>query len=138
MESYRVKAEKIIGTNYKEVLKKARHFYSKLCSTTKRKPYIRSNYFRKEKIFLDLFWAHLYEKKSRRDRIRRLKFLPCAIELIQVTTSIPSSKINPNHSSEKLHRFMGLTKESEQFCVQIKESINSNKKKWFISVFPFD
>jgi len=69
--------------------------------------------------------------------MRRLKFLPCAIELIRHSVFEPTSKENPNKSSEILHRFMGMTSEKEVFFVQIKEDKRSGKK-WFISVFPIN
>lgn len=50
--------------NYREIHKNARLFYDLLCNKTKRKPYLRSTYFKGEKIFLNLFWAHLYKKNQ--------------------------------------------------------------------------
>ncbi len=43
---------------------------------------MRSAYFNKEKIFLDLFWTHLFMKQNQRDRLRRIKFFAVAIDLI--------------------------------------------------------
>lgn len=59
----------IRATGYFEVHKEAKNFYDKIKSKTKRKPYVRSAYFGKEKVLLDLFWIHLYEKKNFRDKI---------------------------------------------------------------------
>ena len=77
----------------------------------------------------------MFEKKNFTDLMRRMKFYPCALELIKNSSFQPISKENPNKSSEILHRFAGKTPENELFFVQIKEQKNSNKK-WLISVFP--
>jgi len=95
---------------------------------------VRSAYFGNNKIFLGLFWAHL-DQKNWNDRFRRLKYFPCAIDLIKYSTFAPSSKQNPNKSTEILHRFNGLTNRNEPFVVQIKED-KSSDQKWFLSVFP--
>lgn len=134
MKTYKAHSQSLSGSNYAEIRKKANRIFHQLKSKTKRKPYIRSSYFKKEKIFLDLFWSHLYEKNYW-DQIRRMKFFPCAIELIQKSRFEPISKENPNNTSEILHRFAGISSESELFFVQIKENKASSKKS-LISVFP--
>jgi len=68
--------------------------------------------------------------------MRRIKFFPCTIELIKKSKFKPTSKENPNKTSEILHRFAGITPDKELFFVQIKEEKNSNKK-WLISSFPY-
>lgn len=137
MEFYQTKSKQLTGTNFKEVKKKALIIYQKERNRSKRKAYLRSAYFRKEKIFLDLFWSHLYEKKNFTNLMRRIKLYPCALELIRHSNIKPTSKINPNKSSEILHRFQGITSNKEIFFVQIKENKNT-KSKWLISVFPID
>lgn len=137
MNFYKVKSKKIVGTSYKEIHRNALRFYAKVVSQTKRRSYVRSAYFNKDKVFLDLFWDHLYKKENHRDKKRRLKFLSCAIELIKNSTLTPASMKNPNKPSETLHRFLGTTPDHEKFTVQIKESSKS-KQKYFISVFPSD
>lgn len=137
MMFYKTKARKLTGTNFHEVRKKAFELYLKIKKHTKRKVHIRSLYFKKDKIFLDIFWGHLFEKRNFADLMRRMKFYPCAIELIQKPTFEPTSKENPNKSSEILHRFAGATPEKELFFVQIKEDKKSGKK-FLISVFPID
>lgn len=137
MKVYQTKASKLHGTNFHEVRKKAFNLYLQIKKRTKRKPYIRSAFFKKEKIFLDLFWSHLFEKKSFSDLMRRIKFYPCVLELIQKSTYEPTSKENPNKPSEILHRFGGTTLQKELFFVQIKEDKRSGKK-WLMSVFPID
>ena len=48
MKAYRTKSKKLKGTNYQEVHKKARDFYDQIKKRSKRKPYVRSVYFKKE------------------------------------------------------------------------------------------
>lgn len=90
-------------------------------------------YFGKEKIFLTQFWQHL-EKKNFGDRKRRLKFYPCALELIQFSTIEPTSR---KESGDNLYRFAGNSPNDELFYVQVREDSRS-KEKHFISVFPPD
>lgn len=135
MNFYKTKANKIKGTSYKEVHRQTRKIYDEIAKKTKRKAYIRSAYFKKEKVFLDLFWSHLFEKKHLSDLLRRLKFYPCALELIQFSKHSPSVKINPNKSSEILYRFAGITSGKEAFFVQIKRNKRGNRK-WLMSIFP--
>lgn len=102
---------------------------------SKRRTYVRSAYFNKNKIFLDLFWQHLFDKEKWQDRFRRLKYFGCAIELIQESRFAPKSKENPNNPSEILHRFYGSTAEKDAFYVQIKEDKRTGQK-FLISTFP--
>ncbi|MFA7253106.1 MAG: hypothetical protein WC107_00960 [Patescibacteria group bacterium] len=130
---YKTKSKKLGGTSYKEVIKKARKAYHEIEKRSKRTAHLRSVYFKKTNIFINLFWDHL-DQKSPRDRLRRLKLLPCAYELIENSVHKPTSKINPNNKNEILHRFGGITTNDELFYVQIKE--NKAGRKDFISVFP--
>lgn len=134
MKVYKSKVSTLSGTSYNEINSRARSLYRTYTSRTKRQPYIRSAYFRKDKIFLGLFWRHLRDKNWK-DRSRRLKFLPCAFDLIKNSKQEPSSMQNPNKSGEIIHRFAGITKDGELFFVQIKE-IKNTGRKYLISVFP--
>lgn len=133
---YKTKVSKLSGTSYKEVIKKARKAYHEIEKRSKRVAHLKSAYFKKEKIFINLFWDHL-NQKSPRDRMRRLKLLPCAFELIEKSMHKPTSKKNANNISEVLHRFGGVTQSDELFYVQVKENIKTNRKD-FISVFSED
>lgn len=133
MAFYQTKSNKLSGSNLKEAVKNARIEYKIITSATKRQPYIRSDYFKKEKVFFDYFWDHL-STKSPEERFSRIKYFKAAIELIRKCKNKPLSKKNPNKQSEILHRFMGKTKEGELFCVQIKENLKSGKK-FFMSCF---
>ncbi|HLM84227.1 MAG TPA: hypothetical protein VK254_03395 [Candidatus Bathyarchaeia archaeon] len=132
---YKAKTKKLSGTDFREVNRKAHEIYARIKKKSKRRPYVRSAYFKKEKIFLELFWTHLYGKENWRDRMRRLKYFDCIVELIQKSRFAPTSKENPNKPREILFRFYGLTAENELFCVQIKENTKT-KQKFLISVFP--
>ena len=135
MQYYQAKVGKLAGTDFREAHKNARKVYDEIRKKSKRKPHIRSKYFNKNKIFLDLFWSHLYEKRNLKDRLRRVRYYGVAIELMVNTLCKPESKENPNDRSEILHRFTGKTKNGEIFYVQIKEEKRSGHK-YFISVFP--
>lgn len=56
IKAYITKSKKLSGTNYSEVYKKAFGLYKQIESQSKRRPYIRSVYFKKDKIFLGPFW----------------------------------------------------------------------------------
>jgi uncharacterized protein YgiM (DUF1202 family) len=134
MIPYQTKAKKLAGTNYAEVKKQATIVFNQVKKRTKRTPYIRSAYFKKEKVFLNYFWDHLLQKPFK-DRTRRLKFLPCAFDLIANSKVTPTSKENVDNRNEILHRFTGQTQNKEVFFVQIKED-KRDSKKYFISCFP--
>ncbi len=135
MQYYQAKVGKIAGTDFREAHKNARKIYDEIRKRSKRKTHIRSKYFNKSKVFLDIFWDHLYTKKNLKDRLRRVRYYGVAIELIINTLFSPESKENPNNRSEILHRFGGRTKNNELFYVQIKEEKRTGHK-YFISVFP--
>ena len=137
MPIYKTKIKPFSGTRYADVGYKAFALFRQIKRKTKRRPYVRSAYFKKEKIFVELFWTHLQDKNNLRDKTRRLKYFPCALDLIRNSKHNPTSKINPNKSKEILHRFVGTTEDGTNFFVQIKEDKNS-KKKCLISVFPED
>ena len=137
MQVYKTKIKKFPGTEFREVHGPAFGLYTEIKKKTKRRAYVRSAYFNKDKIFLDLFWHHLFEKSNWRDRVRRMKYFACAIELIQKSRFEPKTKENPNKHGEILHRFYGTTAENELFYVQIKEDKKKNQK-FLISVFPSD
>lgn len=134
MKAFQVKTKKIGATRYADIIKRARKIFHNIEKKTKRRPHIRSAYFKKEKVFFDYFWAHM-DQTSHIGRQRRLKYLPCAIELIEKSHFEPFSQLNPRKKGEILHRFAGLTPENELFYVQIKENTKT-KQKFLMSVFP--
>ena len=131
---YLTRAVVLGGRTYRDVYARANHIYKQEQQKTKRKPYVRSAYFKKDKVFLELFWTHL-RQKNWRDRKRRVKYFSCALELLRHTRCDPVSVQNPNRKSEILHRFVGRTQCGEVFIVQVKEDKRSGQK-WLMSVFP--
>src|SRR3990167_10864094 len=111
MIPYQTNVSKLSGTNYQEVYKHAHDLFRRIEQKTKRKPYIRSAYFHKEKIFFDFFWTHLWRSGGNKERVRRLKYFQAALAVLQRSKNKPASKENPNKRSEILHRFAGMTKE---------------------------
>jgi len=132
---YKAKTKPFPGTRYADIGYKAHGLYNKIKRKSKRRPYIRSAYFTKSKVFLELFWHHLQDKHNLNDKTRRLKYLPCAFELIENSKIDPETRENPDKHSELLHRFTGIAPNKAIFFVQIKESKKSGKK-WLMSVFP--
>ena len=135
MGFYQSKIKAIGGSDYGEVYPQARFSFNLIKKKSKRKPYIKSRYFKQSKVFIDYFWQHLIQKTSK-DRIRRLKFLPCAFDLIKNNPMPPITKENPNNSKILLHRFFGKDRENKLFCVQILENKKTDQKH-FMSVFPY-
>lgn len=134
MQPYKCKTVKLSGTSYAEIERQARKLHNQIAARTKRNPYVRSTYFRKDKIFINLLWQHLHQKR-RRDRKRRLRYYACAIELLRNTKLEAVSKENPNRPGEILHRFAGLSGDGDIFYVQVKE-VKRTDNKFLMSVFP--
>jgi len=134
-KAYYSKFKKLSGTNYGDVHKKAFSLYTQIEKKSKRRAYLRSAYFKKDKIFLGIFWHHLGDKFSHKEKLRRLKFYPCALDLIKNSRFDPESKENVDKKSEILHRFTGITSDNEIFFVQIKEN-KTNNHKYLVSIFP--
>lgn len=134
MKAYATQSFRLSGTHWWQVSKKASSLYHNIKRKTRRKPYVRSTYFNKEKVFLESFWRHLHEKTNIRDKTRRLKYFPCAIELIENSKCKPTTKQNPNRKKEIVHRFAGVTPKNHIFYVQIKE--DRKGQKWLMSIFP--
>ncbi len=133
---YKTNRYPISGGRYRDIERKAIGFFDGIKSKSKRRPYVRSKFFKKEKIFLDIFWRHLHQKNWR-DRKRRLSLFPCSIDLIQNTAIEPVSKINKKNKSRILHRFIGETPNNMLFAVQVVEEKKTGVK-YLISVFPWE
>jgi len=129
------KTKKVSGSNLGEVYENASRFYREIARQTKRRPYIRSVYFRKEKIFFDYFWDHL-RQKSPKVKFERLQYFRAACELIKKSRNKPIVKSNPNKPHETFYKFAGLTVDEGLFFVQIKEDSKKKKGKYFMSCFP--
>ena len=133
MIPYQAKSRKISGTSYNEVMHGAFAVYDEMKKKTKRRPYVRSAYFKKEKILFDYFREHLFQKLPK-ERARRLRYFKAACELIKDSKVGPVEKTESFEKKETLYRFSGLTAEKELFYVQIKE--DKRKRKYFMSCFP--
>ncbi len=114
MIPYSTKMKKLPGSNYAEVKKEALILFNQIKKKTKRRPYIRSVYFNKQKVFFDYFWMHLFQKGPV-ERVRRLRYFGAALEVIEKSRNHPTSEENPHKKGEILHRFAGLTKNKELF-----------------------
>lgn len=134
MQIFRSKFKQIAGAEYKVIYKIAHSAYKQLAANPRRNPHVRSRYFGKEKIFLDIFWIHLSQKKWN-DRLRRLKYFNCAIDLIKNSTFSPVSIVDANDIKSVLYRFAGVSNCGGRFFVQIKHDKRSNRK-WLMSIFP--
>lgn len=123
----------ILGTNYREVCPKARKEHQKIEKLTKRQPYVRSMYFRKDKIFISLFWTHIMQKNFT-VRTERLRLYSAAIDLMRKSRFEPETIFDEKDLSTLLHRFYGVTKDGVPYCVQVKQNKRSGRKD-FMSVF---
>jgi hypothetical protein len=130
MKAYKSKYDIMRGVSRDEIIPKARKIYNEIARTTKRNPYVRSAYFNKEKVFLKLFWEHLFQK-SAGERTRRAKYYLVALDLIRNTKCQPDVY---ETSEEIRYRFYGQAKLGNDFIVQIKQNKRGNK--YHMSVFP--
>lgn len=134
MKIYRSKAQKIRRQTYRRIHDVCTKIYKEIQSKSKRRPYVRSKFFRNEKVFLELFWVHL-RQKNKKERTRRLRYFEPALDLLMHSVCTPVIKENPNKNSEILYRFHGISQDGEEFFVQVKED-KKKKQKYFMSVFP--
>lgn len=130
---WKTKSSSLQANTYSVMRNLALQHFKVIERKSKRKPYVRSKYFKKQKIFFDFFWIHLFEKNPK-DRTRRLKFLPNAIELIENSTYPP--RIVFKNSKETLYRFYGMNTLNQRFVIQIKET-SRDESRYLISVFPW-
>lgn len=131
MSVYQSKYSQISGTNYTEVTKNARKEYVTVQKLTKRQPYVRSKFFSKDKVFINIFWNHLAQKR-RGEQVARAKLLLCAFDLLRNTSYEPESVFNNGNA---LHRFYGKSADGIEFAVQVKHDLKTGRKD-FMSVFP--
>ena len=134
MDYYQTKIAPIAGTTVGDVMNTARRIFRQAVRSGRRRPYIRSAYFGKEKVFLDNFWPHIYQK-SFNERPKRLRFMPCAFELVRYSRVLPVITLDSNDSYNILYRFKGKATTGQIFYVQIKED-KKRKQKFLMSVFP--
>ena len=119
------------GTSLDEVTRVARREFHKIQNRNpKRQVYVRSRYFKRDKVFIRLFWDHLAQKNPT-ERTARLRFYLGAIDLLRNTVVEPEIKIR---DSDLLYRFAGVLRSGEKFNVQVKMDRKSGRKD-FMSVF---
>jgi hypothetical protein len=118
MKFYQSKLAAISGDDYGVVERQARKLHKSIASKSKRRAYIRSSYFGSEKIFIDTFWEHL-NQKTRNDRKRRLRYYPCAIDLLVNSRLEPDVKEHPNKNGNLVYRFYAKDISGAEFIVQV-------------------
>lgn len=135
MKVYKSKYLQISTTSHAYVMRAARYEYHKIQKRTpRRQAYVRSQYFKKDKVFINQFWEHLKQKRLG-DQVRRAKLFICAVDLIRYSTYSPDTIYKHEDRDTALHRFYGQTKDGICFSVQIRENKRSGRKD-FMSVFP--
>ena len=135
MNIYQSKYSTLWGTTYKEVIKSAHREHESIKRRNpRRQPYVRSQYFAKDKVFLKLFWDHLSQKRQS-DRSRRARLYRCGLDLIRHTSCEPVTITERTQPHILLHKFAGKTADGALFYVQIKENRKTDRKD-LISIFP--
>ena len=128
---YQSRLPRIAGTDYYEILGKARAIYRDLDTQTgRRNTFVRSAYFDKQKIFLETYWNHFGDKHLGQ-RKQRIPYYAATIDLLKNTTVEPVTYLR---GKDKYYRFSGITKDNYEFIVQIKE--NKKGEKYHMSSFP--
>jgi hypothetical protein len=119
-------------TDYPEAMRLARAEYSRHVASARRLAYIRSAYFDNSKVFIDMFWVHLKQKRKG-EQIVRSKYLKVAFDLLKNSRIKPEIVIYNNRIH--LYRFLGITSDGKNFYVQVKVDVKTGRKD-FMSVFP--
>ena len=131
---YHCKTAPLSGHRFADIIPQSRRIFRTLQKQTKRRPYVRSSYFHKDKIFFDFFWEHM-KNKSIIDRTRRLKYLPCALELLRNSRHDPITFIDVGQPNIIKHEFAGMTKNGPRFTVIVQENRKTDKKQ-LLSLYP--
>lgn len=134
VRAYQCKAKPFSGHRFVDIIPQARKLLRTLQKQTKRRVYIRAVYFHKDKIFFDFFWQHM-QTKSAVDRARRLKYLPCALELLRNSRCDPISFMDEYQSGIIKHEFKGNSPDGMNFSVIVQEDRKTNKKQ-LLTLYP--
>lgn len=111
MKIYQSKYGQLPGTSYQEVIKAAHYHHEKLQKRNpRRRVYVRSKYFKQDKVFLTLFWPHLLQKRKG-DQMRRAKLYLCALDLLRNYNDMSGAIIERGHPESVLLRFKGRTRD---------------------------
>lgn len=131
---YQCKAKCLTGHRYTDIMPLARVLFRELKRKTKRRPYVRSAYFEKDKIFFDFFWHHLNTMLPS-ERAKRLRFFPCALELLQKSRNNPITFIDVQRPDVIKHMFQGKTADGYCFAVVIQQERKTGKKQ-LLTLYP--
>jgi hypothetical protein len=134
MRYFKIKTRPITGTNLKEVTKKSMSIFHDIEKQTRRRPSVKCQVLGGNKVFIGEYLAH-QNQKMRLDKLRRLKFFPCAIDLIENTTEKPTEKTL--RSGETLYRLYGIAGNGQRFVVQISKNPKTDNRR-LMSSFPKD
>lgn len=131
---FRCRSRPLTGHKYADIMPQIRQIFRALQRQTKRRTYVRSAFFKKDKIFFDYFWIHI-NQKLKHDRTRRLRFFACALELLRVSKNPPRTFIKKELPNVIYHEFLGQARDGSRFAVIIKQHRDSGKK-YLLSLFP--
>lgn len=135
MKIYQSKYNQLPGSSLHKAYRAAHRYHNLVKSHhPRRRPYVRSRYFKKDKVFVTVYWSHAAQK-NRKEQLRRIRLYKCALDLIRNTMFDPLTIIDPAKEEMLLHRFYGRTQDGLEFCVQIKQNQRSGRKD-FVSAFP--
>lgn len=132
--TYRCKAAPLRGHRFVDIMPQVRKEFRTLQKRTKRRPHVRSDYFKKNKIFFDYFWQHM-QRKSVVDRARRLKYFPCALEVLRKSRHNPTTFVDINQPDIIKHEFVAIAPDGVRFSVIIQEDRKTDKKQ-LLSLYP--
>ena len=133
--TYLCHSHPLMGHKYADIMPQIRQIFRALQRKTKRRPYVRSAFFRKDKIFFDYFWIHI-NQKLKHDRTRRLRYFVCALELLNMSKIPPKTFVNAEVPGVIYHEFIGLARDKTRFSVIVKQD-RSSGNKYLLSLFPF-
>jgi hypothetical protein len=130
---FQSKYNEMAGTSYCELINKAHAIVNALNPNHRRKENVHCGYYSGEKIFFEYFWQH-QSNKPPADKMRRIRFFQCAVDLLQNTTYAPNIEPSGKNSSELWLSFYGKTKSGVKFVVHLKSNQRGNK--YLMSIFP--
>jgi hypothetical protein len=134
MNYFKIKTRPIAGTDLKEVTKKTMLVFHDIEKRTRRRPAVRCKALKNARVFIGEYLTH-QSQKMRIDKLRRFKFFPCAIDLIENTNERPTFKVLK--TGETLYRLHGIAGNGQKFIVQISENPKTGNKR-LMSCFPKD
>lgn len=128
------KTQPLKGHRFVEIMPQARQAFRALQRKTKRRPHVRSAYFNKDKIFFDFFWHHM-QRKSVVDRARRLKYFPCALEVLRQSRQDPGTFVDKYQPNVIKHEFQGKAPDGMTFSIIVQQDRKKGEKQ-LLSIYP--